>query len=620
MAAIKDTTLKYVNRDFESYKRDLMRYAQAHFSGSYQDFNEASPGMMILELQAFLADNLSYYMDQQFLELKQTTARQIENVEDLAKMRGYRPRGKRAARVPLYWHIEVPAGVASGSGKFVPMDPFGHDITDPQWRNQIVLRAGSRANGPAGTVFETLEDLDLSDTSQDNPQEVRVASYQADGVTPKTFAVRRFVDSIAGTTVTDIVPVGDFVPFARLQLGQSNVLEVIDVFDSEGNQWYEVDYLSQNVVFDQTPNTGSDASTVPYVIKARSAPRRFVVDTVVASSATFLQFGGGDGLKFDDEIIPNIAQLALPINGRKTFTNFILDPQNFLRTRTLGLSPYNTTLTVRYRVGGGDETNVPAQSIGRVALSNIVFGGVPATAQQIQYAQNIRASVNVLNLQASEGGGPADSISDVKANADGFFAAQGRAVTKEDFVAHVLSMPSRFGRPEKVYAKPNEFNAAGVDLHVLSLDSNGNFSRPSAVLVQNIKTYLSRLRMMTEGITILPAYVVDFAINFGVVISPRFNRAEVLTNCMNVLKNYFANGNMQIGMPVVDSDVRAQLQNVSGVISVYKLDFSLKFGAPYSADINLDFKAQTKNGILYSPEDSIFELRFPDQDIVGESK
>ncbi len=620
MATIKDTTRKYVNKDFESYKRDLMRYAQAHFSGAYQDYNEVSPGMMILELQAFLADNLAFYMDQQFLELKQTTARQLENVEDFAKMRGYRPRGKRAARVPLYWFIEVPAGVASGTGKPVPMDPFGHDITDPQWKNQIVLRAGSQANGPVGTVFETLKDLDFSDTSQDNPQEVRVASYQPDGVTPKTFVVRRFVDSVAGTTVTDTVPVGDFVPFARLPLGQSDVQEVIDVFDSEGSQWYEVDYLSQNVVFDQVANTASDSGSAPYVLRVRSTPRRFVVDHVVASNATFLQFGSGEGLKFDDELVPSVAQLALPVVGRKTFTNFILDPQNFLRTRTLGLSPYNTTLTVRYRVGGGAQTNVPAQTIARVGSADLVFGSTPSTAQQGQYIQDIRGSVEVKNIQASEGGGDAESISEIKVNADGFFAAQGRAVTKEDFVTHVLSMPSRFGRPEKVYAKPNEFNAAGVDLHVLSVDSNGNFSRPTTVLVQNIKTYLNRLRMITEGITILPAYVVNFGINFGVVISPKFNRAEVLTNCMNVLKNYFVNVNMQIGMPIVDSDVRAQVQNVSGVISVYKLDFSLKYGAPYSEDINLDFKAQTKNGILYCPEDTIFELRSPDQDIVGESK
>jgi len=611
---LKDTTVKYVNKDFESYKRDLMRYAQSHFSGSYQDYNEASPGMMIIELQAFIADNLAYYMDQQFLEVKQSTARQLANIEEFAKMRGYKPKGKRAARVDLYWMIEVPA--INQNGKWIPGSPFGGALQP----YDIVLRAGSQAGGPAGTTFETLEDLDFGTTSQENPQQLQIASWQSNGTDPKSYAVRRKVTSVAGKTVVDTIPVGDFVQYFRTQLGQSDVLEVVDISDSDGFNWYEVDYLSQNVIFDQVTNTGSDVGEVPYVMKARSAPRRFIVDTVVASSATFLQFGNGDGLKFDDELVPNIAQLSLPITGRKTFANFILDPQNFLKTRVLGLSPYNTTLTVRYRVGGGSQTNVPAQSISKALSADIVFGRIPGSPAESSAMNSVRSSAEVINIEPSVGGGEQESGSDIKVNADGYFAAQGRCVTKEDFVAHALTMPARFGRPEKVYTKPSEFNPMGVDLHVLSTDTDGHFSKPSPTLIQNMKTYLNRLRMVTEGITILPAYVVNFAINFGVVISPKFNRSEVLTNCMNTLKTYFANPNMQIGMPIVDSDVRAQLQNIKGVISVYKLEFSLKWGQPYAEDISLDFKSQTANGILYCPQDAIFELRYPDNDITGESK
>lgn len=608
MANTKDTTLKYVNKDFSSFKRDLMRYAQAHFSGSFQDFNETSPGMMLLELQAYIGDVLAYYMDQQFLEIRQDTARQIENVENFAKMRGYKPKGPAAARVPLHFMLEVPAS-ATSDGRWVPHTDY-----------LPTLSAGSQAAGPNGVLFETLEDLDFSVSTPQNPLVYMPSKTDVVG-TPTYFAVKRWVDAVAGRTVTETLTVGDFTPFKRVQLGEQDVQEVLDVYDREGQKWYEVDYLAQNVVFDQVTNTGSDSDIVPYVLKWRSASRRFVVDKSVANNVTYLQFGSGQGLSFDDELVPDLANLAMPVQGRPQFSTFVLDPQNFLKTRTLGLSPYNTTLTVRYRVGGGEQTNVPVRSISKIQGTTLSFkktigpGGLDATT-----AQRVRSTLEVINLVASEGGGAAETISEIKVNASSYFAAQARAVTAEDFLTHILSMPSRFGRPAKAYIKHSDFNPFGVDVHVLSLDSNGNFQTPSETLRQNIKTYLGKLRMMTEGITILSANVVNLGVRFGVVVSPRHNRSEVVANCIIALKSYFANSNMQIGMPIVRSDVESVLQGISGVISVYKLDFELKYGTPYSDDINFDVAANTRHGIIYSPPDSIFEVRFPDSDIMGESK
>jgi hypothetical protein len=610
MANLKDTTVKYVNKDFGGFKRDLMRYAQAHFSGSYQDYNEASPGMMMLELQAYIGDVLSYYMDQQFLEIKQSTARQLENIEDFAKMRGYKPKGLRAATVPLHFIIEVPAS-ASTDGKYLPDSSY-----------LPILQAGTQAVG-VGTTFETLDDLDFGTSTVDNPQLVVVSQTGSDG-NPTYFAVRRWVSATAGTTTTEDIVVGDFSPWLRLPLGQLDVQEVLSVYDGEGQPWYEVDYLAQNTVLSSEVNTTDDSGTVPYVLKLVSASRRFMVDRSVANSATYLQFGPGDGLKFDDEMIPNIANLALPLQGRQQFTNYVLDPQNFLKTRTLGLSPYNTTLTVRYRIGGGANTNVPAQTINKVQSAKFAFkktvGNVNQGALDANVAQKIQSSIEVINLENSIGGGAAETAAEIKANADSYFAAQGRAVTREDFVTQVLSMPSKFGRPEKVYVKNSPNNSLGVDLHLLALDPDSHFIPPTPTLRSNVKNYLSGIRMLTDGITILNSYIIDLGVNFGVVISPKVNRNEVLSNCLIALKSYFDNGNMQIAMPIVISDVEAQLQNVAGVIGVYKLDFVLKYGAPYREDVYFDVEASTKNRIIYCPEDSIFEVRFPDNDIVGESK
>jgi hypothetical protein len=600
MTSLNDTSIKYISKDFQGFKRDLMRYAQAHFSGSYQDYNEASPGMMLLELQAYVGDVLAFYMDQQFLELRSSTARQLENIEEFAKMRGYRPKGLRSARVPLSFVVEVP--VLSGA------------LPDPDYLP--VLRAGSQGQGPASVMFETLEDLDFGVSTHDNPQRVAVSRTDVSNK-PTYVAVRRWVDAVAGKTVVEQIPVNAFSPFKRIALGQTDVQEVIDVFDREGNQWYEVEHLAQNVVFDQVTNTEGDVDVVPYVLKWRSASRRFVVDRVLASNVTYLQFGPGNGVKFDDELIPNMANLALPVVSRTQFGNFTLDPQNFLKTRTLGLSPANTTLTVRYRVGGGTQTNVPAYSIKRVQGAQIVFKKSGLVAKSMS---DVQSSIEVTNDIASEGGGDAESVSEIKVNAGSYFAAQARAVTREDFLTHVLSMPARFGRPEKVFVKNSDFNPLGVDLHVLSIDSGGHLQHATPTLKQNIQTYLRKLRMLTEGITILDANIIDLSIEFGVVISSKFNRAEVVANCILALADYTQLDNMQIGMPLVLSDIQALLQSVNGVISVYKFEFKPKMGAPYASDVSFDVDANTKNGIIYCPLDSVFEVRFPSNDISGASR
>lgn len=604
---MKASDVKYVNKDFESFKRDLMRYAQAHFSGSFRDYNEVSPGMTILELQAYVADVLSFYMDQQFLEIKQETARQIDNVEAFAKMRGYKPKGKRAARVPVQFVIEVPASSTAGKP--------GPDVSLVQR-----MLAGSQVLGTNGTTFETIDDVDFS---QFTAGDVQPSQYDNNGHAT-FYAVRATVDCIGAKTVTEVLTTPDaFVPYLKLQLGQSDVVEVLDVKDQAGNSWYEVDWLAQSVVYDQIVNTGSDLSLVPYVLRWRSAPRRFVVDRRLSDATTFLQFGNGQGTQYNDELIPSIANMALPIPGRKTFANFAIDPQNFLKTSTLGLSPYGQKLLARYRVGGGTETNVDAFSINK--LGTVFWDAIPASMDQAK-ALSIRSTLECVNLVPSEGGGPAESIDEIKTNAGSYFAAQQRAVTKDDYLAHVFSMPERFGRIEKAYIKPSDFNAYAVDLHVLSLDSQGLLQPPTITLQQNIKTYFAKLRMVTEGINVLPAYVIDVGVNFGIVVSPQFNRTEVLTNCMNVIKVYLDVGSMQIGEPLVLSDMKSQMQSVLGVISVYKFDVSSFFGTNpdtglvYRSDTSFDVAANTKHGIVYAPPDSVFQVHYPDRDIVGEAK
>lgn len=613
----KEKSIKYVNKDFQGIKKDLIEFTKAHHSGAFQDFNETSPGMALLELVAYVGDVLSFYQDMQFEELKQDTARQIENVTSFAKRLGYRPSGKRTSRGILSVFFEVPA-ILQG-GQIVP-----DSLYCP------ILRAGSRFQSLNGTLFESLADIDFSkETATESTTSPRLSvASQTDETTglPTHFAVRKDVEVVAGETIEESHDIGSFQQFLNVELQREDAIEILSVTDSDGNDWFEVDYLAQEVIFDAGTNQDSDNTIVPYTLKLKPAPRRFIVDRDPITNRTSLIFGSGDGVNFDDELVPNIANYAIPSNSRSTFSNFSIDPQNFLKTRTLGMSPYNTTLTVRYRVGGGSETNVPEGSIQDAQNITVVFS---STGLDETKRANVESSIECINVSKTQGGAPEETIAEIKANSSAYFAAQNRTVTKEDYIARLFSLPQKFGKVEKAFIRRDATNELALDIHVLTKNELNQLSKATPTLRQNIKKYLSQSRILTESVNILDTEILNIKINFGVVISSKFNRSEVLTKCLNAIKNKMTVDNMQIGQPIIVSDLISELQSIVGVISVYDMQIrkALQDGSALTyVDQNnmemgmFDVQAHTVNGIVYCPENAIFQIKYPDIDITGESR
>ena len=606
---IKEADVKYLNKDFQGFKRDLMRYAQAHFSGVFGDYNESSPGMMLLELQAYVGDVLSFYLDQQFNEMRMQTAQQEKNVQLFAKSKGYKPRGPAASSVTQAIFAEVPATLVNGD--YIPDYKFA-----PR------LLPGTRVAGPNGTYFETYDEVSFASSSAEQPLTKAVTSRDPTNNNPTKFALKKTTTMTNGKTVTDVATVGDFQKFFRYELAQSDVIEIISVSDADGYTWYETDFLSQDTVIVPVANSDADKETVPYVIKLLTIPRRFTVDRDIVNGKTTLQFGSGDGLSYDDEIVPNISDMALPIPGRGYYQNFTLDPQNFLKTTSLGMSPSNTTLTIKYRIGGGQESNVPAGTINTIDAFSYDFSTTFISPPDVAAAQAVIASLETTNVSKADGGSPSETIAEMKANSDGFFAAQGRAVTREDYMAHIMAMPAKFGRPEKVYIVRDAVNPLALDIHLLAKDAAGHLQLATTTLKTNISKYLRRVRMLTDGVNILDGKIINFGVSFGVVVGSKYNRTEVLSQCLQSIKNYFDVDRMQIGQPIVKSDVESLLQSVNGVVSVYDVSFTNLFGNVGGFDYattRYDF-SNTKNGIIYCPQDSIFEIKNPNVDIVGETK
>lgn len=600
----KERIISLLNRDFKSFKRDLITYSKAYATGSFTDFNESSPGMTFLEFASYIGDGLNYYIDQAYNE-GGDSATQVKNVQANAKMRGYRPQGKRPAVGQLSWAIQVPATV-NAFGQVVPDDSY-----------TPTLLKGSQGVARNGIVFETLEDIPFTASLG---RQVTGSQFDSTTGVPTHFALQRTVDVVAGKTVEESFTVTDFQQFRRIDLGQEDVIEIISVIDSQGNEWFEVDFLAQDWVFVAETNENSDGDLVPYVLKLQTAPYRFVVDRDITTGISTLVFGSGDGVNFDDELIPNVASYALPLAGRRTYSSFSIDPQNFLRTRSLGLSPHNTTLTVNYRVGGGGESNVPARAVRQVSTADFSWSSTGLDALK---KGSVEGSVGCINSISMAGGGPAETIREIKANAAAFFASQNRAVTREDVVARALSIPAKFGKPEKVFVKPSSVGQFAYDVHVLALDADGTLTTATPTLKANLVTYLRKFKMLTDGINILDADILDVRVHFGVTVVQGKNRSEVLLNCTQILADYFARDKMQIGQPIVVSDVVATLNAVPGVASVYEISFSNVFGVTdglnYSDD-RLNISDNLRDGMLICPSEAIFQVKYPNRDIVGSAR
>lgn len=601
---IKERNVSYVNRDFNSLKRDLIRMAQAHHSGSFSDFNESSPGMVFLEFAAYVGDVLSFYQDQQFNETKMSTATDYNNVVAFAKMKGYRPSGPRAARGKLAVAVEVPSST----------DQVGARVPDPLYCP--ILVAGSQAAGPNGTTFETLENTFFSSSLG---RDVVATRFDSSGM-PSYFALRKYVDIVAGQTVTETFSITEFKKFRSIELSNRDVIEIIDVVDSDGNIWYEVPYLAQSFVFASEDNNGSDNEQVPYRLSILSVPRRFQTDRDSSTGKTSLIFGSGDGVNFDDELVPNLADFALPLAGRSTFSSFALDPRNFLKTRSFGLSPYNTSLTIRYRIGGGENTNVPDRSIRSMSNATLSF---QSTNLDPQKKADVESSLSCNNDVSTDGGAPAETITEIKLNADAFYASQSRVVTEQDFISRVFSLPAKFGKVAKVSVSRNPISHLSTDMFILSKDSNGHLAVASSTLKNNIKGYIGQFRMSTEGINIFDGKILNVRCNFGVVVSSKLNKSEVLTKCIDVIRSRFDVDLIQMSQPIVLSELTNALHSVNGVISVYELYFSNVIGLidsfSYSSQ-KFDVGASTRNGIIYCPNDSIIEIKYPNRDIIGVAK
>jgi len=612
MANKKD--IKYLNRDFNSFKTALIDYAKTYYPTTYNDFSPSSPGMMIMEMASYVGDVLSFYLDNQIQETYLQFARQSNNLFELAYMFNYKPKVTGVASVDLSVYQLLPSKLSASL--YVPDFDYALKIN----RNAII-----NSNLVGSVSFLTQNDVDFTISSSIDPTEITV--YQISSGNPTFFLLKKTTQAISATINTTSFSFGSPQKFPTIEISADRIIGISDITDSEGNEWYEVDHLAQDCIYDSIKNTNiNDPNSylnqdAPYLLKLKKVQRRFT-SKFINSGSLQIQFGAGTTNDSDEEITPNPDNvgLGLPFGQSKLTTAY--SPTNFVFTNTYGISPSNTTLSIRYLTGGGVISNVPSNTLTQIK-GEIKFlkNNLNSTT-----AQTIIDSLAVNNLEAANGGNDGDTIEELRQNIISNYNTQLRNVTQDDYLIRALSMPSQFGVVAKAYIEPTKVENINLgeipsilDLYVLTYDYNKNLTFSSNTLKQNLSTYLSQYRIIGDSIRIRDAFIINIGIDFDIVVLPDYNSNDVLLNCINSLKDYFNIDKWQLNQPILLKDLYILLDKVEGVQTVKNVNIINKAGENLGySKYGYDIKGATFNNVVYpSLDPSIFEIKYPNEDING---
>jgi len=615
MAQAKD--IKYINKDFADLRSALINYSKTYFPTTYTDFSETSPGMMFIEQVAYVGDVLSFYQDNQINETFTQYADNFENLFDLSYVMGYKPRVTGIANVILDFYQTVPS-ITTGAGQY-----------QPDYRYALVISPNAQvgSNNNSSQAFLTENSIDFTVSSSASPTSTTV--YTVDGGNnPTSYLLKKSSPAISAVVNTITVDAGSTPQeFFTTNINATNIVSILDITDGDGNTWYEVPYLAEEMIYDSIRNSNPndqnnylDAGLSPYLLQLKQVQRRFAT-RFISSGSLQIQFGAGTSLDVDAEITPNSDNvgLGLPFEQDKLTTAY--SPTNFIFTNTYGVAPTGT-LTVRYLTGGGVSANVPANDL--TILKNVQRTFVNYSATGGTDYQTSYDSLAVSNPRAASGGRGGDSLEEMRQNIISNFNTQYRAVTPNDYTIRALSLPSKYGKLAKVYtekAKASSNTGTNIDMYTLAFNGSNNLTTANASLKQNLITYLSQFRTIGDSVAIKDAFVVNIGVDFEIITLPNFNSADVLRRCIITLQQYFNILNWQINEPIIYKDINVLLDKVEGVQTVKTLTITNKninnSGASYSA-YAYDTLGATLNGVLYpSIDPMIFEVKYPNSDITG---
>jgi hypothetical protein len=601
----QDRDIKYINKDFGDFRNQLIEYAKNYFPDSYNDFSPSSPGMMFIEMAAYVGDVLSFYQDTQLQETYIQHAKNPSNLYNLAYMMGYRPK----ITTPSTVDIEVSQIVGAVGG-------------EPDWSQALSIPSYTKIRSTAADQvnFFIEKPIDFRFSSSYDSTDIEVETLTLGN--PSQFRLAKTVKAVSGEVkaVTEVVTTVE--KFKTITVEDTDIIGIQSIVDSNGNIWYEVPFLGQDTIFVDNTNSSPDNQVVPYSLSLQRVPRRFTT-RFLANGQIQIQFGAGINGQDDTMITPDPTNVGLGTSQGVKRIDYAYDPSNFLSTKSYGLAPSNTTLTITYIVGGGVQANAPANTV----TTLVGYTGTPLDS----LGNTTQLGTVVFNNPAAAvGGRDGDTVDELRENSLRAFNEQGRAVTLQDYTVRALSMDSKYGSIAKIYVTQDQLtntnsntdsivdsNPLSLSLFTLAYDNNKNLTLATSTLKSNLKTYLSEYMILTDALNIKDAFIVNIGVNFDIIVKPDFPGRDVLLTCTNLLRDYFDITKWNINQPINLSSIYTLLDQVKGVQTVQKVEVVNKVGGVYS-QYAYDIQGATRNNIVYPSYDPcIFEVKFPNTDING---
>ena len=588
--------IKYTSRDFNSIKQDLVEYAKRYYPHTFKDFSEAGFGSMMLDTVAYVGDILSFYLDYEVNETFLDTSIEYNNVLRLGKQMGFKFKGVPISRGLAEMFIIIPANSRG-------------DQPDPDYIP--ILKKGSVFSSDDGIAFTLNEDVNFADP--DN--ETVVAAVNSDNGNITSYAIKAVGEVISGQRYEEKVIVGDFQKFLRVKLAGSNISEILSVEDELGNEYYEVDYLSQDVVYRDLINNGANKKTTPNVLRPLAVPRRFTSELM--EGETYLQFGFGSEKDVTADPLLDPSKTILKVHGKDYFSDASFDPSNLVSTDKFGVAPSNTTLTIGYLANTLSEVNIAAGGLSNVVGPLFEFGNINTLVNS--KVSDVINSLEVNNQEPITGDVTYPSIDELKERIYNVFASQNRAVTALDYKSMCYAMPTKYGAIKRanVIKDPGSLKR-NLNIYVLSEDVDGNFTTANSTLKENLKHWLNQGRMINDTVDILDAKVINIGIEFDAISTPESNPFEVLNEAVASLSVYYER-KFEIGEPFYIGEIFSHLNRSPGILDVTRVKVTQKTGLGYSNSVlfNVDDNMSVDDRYIVVPQNAVLEIKYPSQDIKG---
>ena len=587
---IEELAINYTARNFSSIKDELVSYAKRYYPNTYKDFSEASFGALMLDMVAYVGDIMSFYLDYQANESFLQTAIEYDNIIKLSRQLGYKFNAAPSSHGVVTLYILIPAATTGGG-------------PDPSYIP--TLKRGAVFTSTAGNSYILVENIDFSQSSN----MVVVGRVNPSTGTPISYAIKAKGRIISGNFKSVAFTIGEFERFRKLEIpGAASVAEISAVFDSNGNKYFEVDYLSQDVVYKELINPDpTQRLLTPNILKPHVVPRRFVVER--NANQTLLVFGHGSEGDISTDPIADPNQAIINLHGKDYTTDQSFDPTNLISSDKLGVGPANTTLTIVYRSNNTNQVNAPVGTITQGAETEFVFkdefnlSGVKVGA--------VRRSLEIINEDPVLGDEMSATVDEIRQKAYGIFYSQNRAVTLQDYKSMIYSMPPKFGSIARcTLQKDKDSFKRNLNLYILCKNSTNNMIAGNSTIKLNLKNWINKYRMINDSIDILDAKIVNLGIRFEIIAERNVNKTTVLNNCLLSLNNKYVNKQPDIGEFLEITKIYKLLNSLKGVADTVKVDVYQKLGADYAdTTFNIENAFSADRRYISFPFNTIYEFK-----------